>query len=177
MSKRSRPGPLFEEVRSGAAGCDVGQRLHWFCVGPDPHADVREFGATTPELEAAADWLIERGVSSVALEATGVYWIPLFEVLSERGLEAVLVHPRQTHRGSRPKTDVLDCQWIRRLHAAKLLSASFVPDDVIRPLRSFLRRRSTLAADAGRYVQQMQKAMELANCKLSAVCAASTCSP
>lgn len=149
-----------------AAGIDVGSTEHYVCVGADPDNDVRCFGTFTVELQALADWLQERGVTTVALESTEVYWIPAFEILERRGFHVILVDPRQTRRSGRPKTDVLDCQWIWRLHTAGLLSASFRPADMICEFRGYLRRRLTLARDAGRYIQQMQKALKQMNVRL-----------
>jgi transposase len=149
-----------------AGGIDVGTREHWVCVGADADDDVRSFGTFTGELQELADWLTERGVQTVALESTGIYWIPLFEFLDRRGFHVILVDPRQTRRSGRPKTDVRDCQWIWRLHAAGILSASFRPADRICEFRSYLRRRLTLARDAGRYIQQMQKALNQMNVRL-----------
>jgi transposase len=159
----------FPIVHAQAAGIDIGAGGHWVCVGEDAEADVRSFGAFTADLKALADWLRERGVTHVAMEATGVYWIPLFELLEQRGLVVILVDPRQTRRAGRPKTDVLDCQWIRRLHACGLLTASFRPAEFICRFRSYLRRRLILVQDAGRYIQQMQKALDLMNIKLHQV--------
>jgi transposase len=149
-----------------AAGIDIGAREHWVCLGSDHDADVRSFGVFTTDLQALADWLSERGVTTVALESTGIYWIPVFELLERRGFQVLLVDPRQTRRAGRPKTDVLDCQWIWRLHAAGILSPSFRPADLVCEFRGFLRRRLTLARDAGRYIQQMHKALDQMNVRL-----------
>jgi transposase len=115
-----------------------------------------------------ADWLFACGVTTVAMESTGVYWVPLFELLERRGFTVILVDPRQTRQVSgRPKTDVLDCQWIQRLHSYGLLSASFRPDDETCVLRGYLRQRQLLIADAGRSIQHIQKALEQMNVKLT----------
>lgn len=166
--KSRQPDPAtLSVVHRHAAGIDVGHADHHVCVGDDPAADVRRFGSFTSELRQLAAWLTERGVTTVAMEATGVYWIPLYELLASRGFEVLLVDPRQTSaRGCRPKTDVADCQWIRRLHAHGLLTGSFRPDDAICVLRCYLRRRLTLAGDAGRCIQQMHKALDQMNVKL-----------
>ena len=132
-SKRSRG--LLETARAMAI------RWRWppeRSAGRLP-ANVRKFGTCTVDLEQLADWLDESGVKTVAMESTGVYWIPLFELLERRGFEVFLVDPRQTRQvAGRPKTDVLDCQWIRRLHACGLLAASFRPADEVCVLRSYL---------------------------------------
>jgi transposase len=163
------------------AGIDVHAAVHWVAVPPgstppDPlhppelPPEVRSFGACTADLQQIADWLTACGVTSVAMESTGVYWIPLFELLERRGFTVLLVDPRQTRQVSgRPKSDRLDCQWIRRLHACGLLAGSFRPSDDVVVLRGYLRQRQTLIADAGRQVQHMQKALEQMNVKLTEV--------
>lgn len=165
-----------------AAGIDVHAAQHWVAVpaeaAPPPPADhppnlpphVRTFGACTADLEALADWLGACGVTTVAMESTGVYWIPLFELLERRGLQVSLVDPRQTRQVSgRPKTDVLDCQWIQRLHSYGLLAASFRPEDQVVVLRGYLRQRQMLIRYAGPHVQHLQKALEQMNVKLPEV--------
>ncbi len=165
-----------------AAGIDVHAAQHWVAVPPEaappPAADhpphlpphVRKFGACTADLEALADWLAACGVATVAMESTGVYWIPLFELLERRGFRVFLVDPRQTRQVSgRPKTDVVDCQWIQRLHSYGLLAASFRPEDQVVVLRSYLRQRQMLIRYAGRHIQHLQKALEQMNVKLAEV--------
>jgi transposase len=176
-----KPTGLAGTLRPHAAGIDVHSREHWVCVperktqnvntptaaGRLP-SNVRKFGTCTVDLEQLADWLDECGVQTVAMESTGVYWIPLFELLERRGFEVFLVDPRQTRQvAGRPKTDVLDCQWIRRLHACGLLAASFRPSDEVCVLRSYLRQRQGHIADAGRSIQHMQKALQQMNVKLT----------
>jgi transposase len=139
---------------------------------PDPALPphVRTFGACTADLEMLADWLAACGVETVAMESTGVYWIALFELLERRGFRVYLVDPRQTrHAPGRPKTDVLDGQWIQRLHSYGLLSASFRPDDQVVVLRGYLRQRQMLIGYAGQHVQHLQKALEEMNVKLTEV--------
>ena len=122
----------------------------------------------TCDLEALASWLLKCGVTTVAVQATGVCHLPLVEVLQQRGIEVIIVDPRQTtHAPGRPKTDVLECQWIQRLHAYGLLRASFVPGPEIRKLRAYERQRDMLLCYAAAHVQHMQKALELMNCKLT----------
>lgn len=150
-----------------AAGIDIGATEHWVAVPPD-HAlqPVRRFGTCTPDLDALADWLLDCGVTSVAMESTGVYWIPLFELLESRGIQGILVDPRQAKRApGRPKTDVLDCQWLQRLHAYGLLAGAFRPEDQVCVLRGYLRHRHMLISDAARHIQHMQKALELMHIK------------
>jgi hypothetical protein len=131
---------------------------------------VRCFGTCTADLEMLADWLRQCGVTTVAMEATGVYWIALFELLERRGFEVYLVDPRQSKRApGRPKTDVLDCQWLQRLHSYGLLTPSFRPADQVVVLRSYLRQRQMLITYGGQHIQHMQKALEQMNVKLAEV--------
>jgi transposase len=177
-SKASRSLPVdaplmpaeLEQVNVNAAGIDVGATMHFVCVpqGRDPQP-VRSFGAFTADLEAIADWLKQCGVTTVAMEATGVYWIPLFELLERRGFEAKLVEPSRLKHVPGRKSDVLDCQWIQQLHTFGLLCGSFRPEDSICVLRSFVRQRQTLVRSAARCVQHMQKALTQMNVKLQHV--------
>jgi transposase len=117
-----------------------------------------------------ADWLTQCGVKTIAMESTGIYWIPLFELLEARGFEVLLVEPRQSrHAPGRPKSDVLDCQWLQRLHSYGLLTASFRPAEKVVVLRSYLRQRQMLIRYSGQHVQHMQKALEQMNVKLAEV--------
>jgi transposase len=131
---------------------------------------VRRFGANSCDLVAIADWLKECGVTTVAMESTGVYWIPLYELLESRGFEVWLVEPGQLSRcGARPKTDVLDAQWIQRLHAYGLLRPSFRPPDAVLALRGYHRQRQVQIRFAASHTQHMQKALEQTNVKLTEV--------
>src|SRR5215468_264411 len=145
-----------------AAGIDVGADAHWVCVPADRDAEpVRRFGTCTADLEAIAAWLQACGVTTVALESTGVYWIPLYELLAARGLQVLLVDARQLARApGRPKTDPHDCQWIQRLHSYGLLAAAFRPADQVVVLRAYLRQRQMLIGYGGQHIQHMQKALE-----------------
>jgi transposase len=181
----TKPRPAVDDpglriANAHAAGIDVHSREHWVCVPagsaparPKNHpahlpAHVRAFKTCTPDLEQLADWLFACGITTIAMEATGVYWIALFELLERRGFQVILVDPRQTRQVSgRPQSDVLSCQWIQRLHSYGLLSASFRPDDETCVLRGYLRQRQLLIADAGRSTQHMQKALEQMNVKLA----------
>ncbi len=130
-----------------AGGVDLGLRTHWAAAPPLPDGtpQVAEFDTYTDGLEALADWLAQHGVTTVALEATGVYWEPLFAILEERGFAVLLVAPTYTSGiKGRPKTDRLDCQWIQRLHAHGLLPASFRPPADVAVLRHYLRQRAEL---------------------------------
>src|SRR5579864_219396 len=163
-----------------AAGIDVHSREHWVAVPVScarvaakdhpPHlpAHVRKFDTCTADLELLADWLAACGITTVAMESTGVYWVPLFELLERRGFEVFLVDPRQTRQVSgRPKTDVLDCQWIQRLHSYGLLAPSFRPSDEVCVQRGYLRQRHMLIGNAARSIQHIQKALEQMNIKLT----------
>jgi transposase len=165
-----------------AAGIDVHAAVHFVAVAPadvpagfvNPDAQlpagVRKFGANTGDREALAAWLKACAVTTVARESTGVYWIPLYELLASLGWDVILVGPRQTkHAPGRPKSDVLDCQWIRRLHSYGLLTASFRPADEIVVWRGFQRQRDLLVRYAAQQVQHLQKALEEMNVKLTEV--------
>jgi transposase len=117
-----------------------------------------------------ADWLAQCGIQTIAMESTGIYWVPLFELLESRGFEVFLVNPRQSrHVPGRPKSDVHDCQWLQRLHSYGLLTASFRPADQVVVLRSYLRQRQMLIRYAGQHAQHMHKALEEMNVKLPEV--------
>jgi transposase len=154
-----------------AAGIDVGADAHWVCVPADRDPEpVRRCGTCTADLEALAAWLQACGVTTVAMEATGVYWIPLYELLEARGLQVLLVDARQVARApGRPKTDAKDCQWIQRLHSYGLLAAAFRPANQVVVLRAYLRQRDMLVTYAGQHIQHMQKALEQLNVKLTEV--------
>ena len=152
-----------------AAGIDIGSWSHWVCVGTDASA-LREFAAHTDGLHAVVAFLHEQQVTTVAMESTGVYWIPLYELLEAEGFEVLLVDPSYTKQvRGRPKSDRLDCQWIYRLHSVGLLAAAFRPDEKTCQLRSYLRQRANLVRYAGQHTQHMQKALEQMNLKLTEI--------
>ena len=164
--------PQLKRVNLDAAGIDIGAEEHWVAVPPSRDTegrDVRRFGAFTGELYALADWLKQCGIQTVAMESTGVYWIPLYELLVERGFEVRLVDARQAKNVPGRKTDVLDCQWLQELHTYGLLRGAFRPVDQVCILRSYLRQRSMLVSYASHHIQHMQKALEQMNLKLSHV--------
>jgi transposase len=164
------PTPL-KLVNPDAAGIDVHSDMHMVCVPADRDPNpVRQFGANTVDLHQIAAWLKACGVKTVALESTGVYWIALFELLESEGFEVHLVEPGQLSRcGARPKTDVLDAQWIQRLHSYGLLRGSFRPPDSVLALRAYWRQRQMQVRYAANHVQHMQKALEQMNVKLTVV--------
>jgi transposase len=172
MSKRGRSQgrSQLRRINSQAAGIDIGSASHWVAIDPSlTEQPVREFAAYTNDLYALADWLIEHEIKTVAMEATGVYWIALFEVLRDRGLEVCLVDARATKQVAGRKSDISDCQWIQELHSYGLLKQAFVPGAEIATLRSYVRQRDRWVADAGRAIQHMQQALELMNVKLTEV--------
>jgi hypothetical protein len=137
-----------DEVFPNAAGIDVGGSSHWVAVPPRSSAEpVREFGAMTDDLNAMATWLIACGVDTVALESTGVYWIPVFEVLEQRGLKVWLVDARQMKYVPGRKSDVQDCQWLQKLMSLGFLRAAFRPDVEVCELRAVARQRDILVAE------------------------------
>ncbi len=154
----SRPDPL-DLVHPHAAGIDLGSERHFVAVPADRcDAPVQSFACFTADLYRMANWMKECGITTVAMEATGVYWVPVFQVLETRGFQVWLVNPRHLKNVPGRKTDVQDCQWIQRLHSYGLLSSSFRPDDATCVLRSYVRQRSTLVEQSTRHVQRMQKA-------------------
>jgi transposase len=185
---------LLQTLHPHAAGIDIGAAEVWVAVPPgsvppgctppgvfpldDGLADVaadtrdraRRFGTFTADLQAIAAWLRQCSVTTVAMEATGVYWIPLYDLLQCEGFAVLLVDPQQVRRApGRPKTDKLDCLWIQRLHSLGLLTAAFRPEEKVRVWRSYQRHRANLVDDASRHVLRLQKALEQMNVKLTEV--------
>jgi hypothetical protein len=174
---RRRPSPkprtsphALERLHPHAAGIDCGSAEHFVAVPPDrdPTA-VRSFPTFTADLYRLADWLTACRVTHVAMEATGVYWIPIFEILDARGFQVILVNARHVKNLPGRKRDVSDCEWIRDLHILGLLRGSFRPADGIVALRGYLRHRATLIESAGSLVQRMQKALVQMNLQLPLV--------
>lgn len=167
-SKRGggKTGPL-RVMYPDSAGIDVGSREHFVCVpGDRDEQSVRSFGACTADLHALATWLKRCKIKQVAMEATGVYWIPLFEVLERAGFEVILVNGAQTANAKARKSDVLDCQWIQQLMSYGMLRGSFRPADAFCAIRAMVRQRATLIRDAQREVQHMDKALVQMNVQL-----------
>src|SRR5919197_1154962 len=141
-------------VHEHAAGIDVGSRFHVVAVAADATSEpVQTFQAFTADLNRMADWLICVGVTTVAMESTGVYWVPVYEILEQRGLEVILVNACDTRTVPGRKTDVNDAQWLQRLHACGLLRASFRPGREIAALRTFLRLRERHLDYAAAHIQ------------------------
>ena len=158
-------------INPNAAGVDVGAKMHVVAVPCDRDPQpVRTFGAFTPDLHEMAAWLKRCGIQTVALESTGIYWISLYEVLEQYGFEVRVVNARHVKRvPGRTKTDVLDCQWIQKLHSFGLLNGSFRPDQQIRKLRTYMRLRDNLVVGSTQAVHHMQKALFEMNVQLSNV--------
>ena len=160
--------PGMEILHPNAAGIDIGSESHFVSVPPDRDTDpVQEFGSWTADLERMAEWLTSCGIKTVAMQATGVYWIAAYDVLEEHGLEVFLVNARDTRNLPGRKTDVQESQWLRKLHTYGLLRNSFRPPDEIRAVRTIWRVRGRLVQDAARYVQHMQKALTTMNVQLA----------
>jgi len=157
-------------VNPNAAGIDLGADYHWVSVpeGRDS-LSVRRFACFTADLHELANWLKHCGIQTVAMESTGVYWIPVFQILETAGFEVKLVNARHVQTVPGRKSDVLDCQWLRQLHSYGLLSGSFRPDDPICVLRSYIRQRDTLIKSASAHIQRMQKALTQMNGQLHRV--------
>lgn len=169
---KTRRVSKISEVQRNAAGIDVGAESHYVAVPQDSDEEpVRNFGAFTGDLYRLADWLEVCGIELVAMESTGVYWIPLFQVLEERGFDVKLVDPQRLRSVPGRKTDVVDCQWLQQLHSYGLLAGAFRPSEQIRQLRSYLRQRSMLIKYASQHIQHMQKALTQMNIKLQHVVA------
>jgi transposase len=159
-----------EEVFPRAAGIDVGASSHWVAVPAAASQEpVRAFGAMTDDLHALADWLLACGVDTVALESTGVYWIPVYEVLEQRGLTVWLVDARQLKYVPGRKSDVQDCQWLQKLMSLGLLRAAWRPGDAVCVVRAVVRQREVLLKEQASWVQRMQKALVQMNLQLTEV--------
>lgn len=159
-----------DEVFPNAAGIDVGASSHWVAVPAHrTEESVREFGAMTDDLSALADWLLACGVDTVALESTGVYWIPVYEMLEQRGLKVWLVDARQMKYVPGRKSDVQDCQWLQKLMCLGFLRAAFRPDAEVCVVRAVARQREVLLTEQARWVQRMQKALVQMNLQLTEV--------
>ncbi|HNM06487.1 MAG TPA: IS110 family transposase, partial [Leptospiraceae bacterium] len=148
-------------------GIDIGSREHYAAVPEDrSETSVRSFKTFTSDLYALADWLKECRIDTVVMESTGVYWIPVFQILEERGFQVCLVNARHAKNVPGRKSDVSDCQWLQRLHSFGLLSASFQPDEMTRRLRAYLRQRDGLVRYAASHIQHMQKSLTQMNIQL-----------
>lgn len=158
----------FDYVNLNAAGIDIGSKSHFVAIphGRDDHC-VREFSTFTNSLIELVNWLKKVGITTVAMESTGVYWIPVYDMLEEHGFEVLLVNARHIKNVPGRKTDVLDCQWIQQLHTYGLLRGSFRPKDKILQMRTLMRHRGTLIEYAASHVQHIQKSLSLMNVQLN----------
>ena len=160
----------LEVVHSDAAGIDIGNQTHYVAVPPNRDSQpVRRFGCTTAELKAMAAWLKECRIGTVAMQSTGVYWIPVYDTLEEAGFEVYLVNARDTKNLPGKKTDVQESQWVMKLHTYGLLRNSFRPTQEIRMARNYWRQRDDLVKSAGRHIQRIQKVLTQMNVQLANV--------
>src|SRR5438874_4212080 len=160
--------PGWEIVHRNVAGIDVGNESHFVCVDPQRATpSVREFGSWTAALKETVEWLKSCGVQRVVMQTTGVYWIPLRDVLEQAGLEVAVVNARTTKNLPGRKSDVQECQWLRKLDIYGLLRASFQVPETIRAIRTIWRLRERWVQEAARAIQQMQKALILMNVQLA----------
>jgi transposase len=162
----------LQHLNVNAAAIDIGSTSHFVAVpeGRDT-VNVREFATFTADLHRLADWLTACGVDTVVMESTAVYWIPVFELLEQRGFKVLLVNARHVKNVTGRKSDVLDCQWLQQLHTYGLLNGAFRPDDQIVVLRSYLRQRAMLVQYASAHILHMQKALQQMNVLLHHVVA------
>ncbi len=170
QKSKSRTNSGLRVVHPNAAGLDIGAEEIWASLPPDRGEEtVRCFGTYTEDLYALADWLQANQVDTVAMESTGVYWIPVFEILEARGLQVLVVNARQIKHVPGRKSDIQDCQWIQQLHAYGLLNGSFRPEADIVVLRAYLRQREMLIEHRAAHIQHMHKALTQMNVQLSQV--------
>jgi transposase len=171
MAKTKRKHRKLERslpvMRSNAGGVDIGATEIWVAVPADRDTEsVRSFPSFTQDLHALADWLQLCRIDTVAMESTGVYWIPLFQILEARGIEVHLVNAQHVHHVPGRKSDVLDCQWLQYLHSVGLLRASFRPEQSVCEIRSLMRHRESLVQIASVHVQHMQKSLDQMNLQI-----------
>jgi len=171
MAKKSKKmDPRIRQLNPNAAGIDIGSKRHYVAVPADrDDQPVRNFGCLTPDLHQMAKWLKACRIDTVAIESTGVYWIPVVAVLESYGLDVKLVDAYKVKNVPGRKTDVQDCQWLAELHSFGLLSGAFRPDSQIQVLRSYWRHRETLVIACATQIHLMQKALEQMNVQLHKV--------
>lgn len=171
LARKIQADDISLEVKHpDAAGIDIGNETHYVAVPPSRDADpVRRFGCVTGELRAMAAWLKQCGIRTVAMQSTGVYWIPVYDVLEQAGLEVYLVNARETKNLPGKKTDVLESQWLMKLHTYGLLRNSFRPAQEVRMLRTYWRQRNDHVQSAVRHIHRMQKTLTQMNVQLANV--------
>ena len=155
-------------IHPDAGGIDVGSRSHFVAINQE-QKDVREFGVYAEDLKALAKWLMDNNITTVAMESTGSYWQNLYVELIQSGIEVVLTNGKFTKNINRKKTDVLDCQWIQKLHSLGLLPASFLPDNATETLRTYCRHRSNMIDQRADASHKMQKFLKYLNFRLDVV--------
>ncbi len=157
----------LDYINTNAAGIDIGSRSHHVAIPENRGGEtVREFFTFTNSLIELVNWLKAAGITTVAMESTGVYWVPVYDMLEKHGFEVLLVNARHIKNVPGRKTDVIDCQWIQQLHSYGLLRGSFRPKEKILKMRTLMRHRSMLVEYAASHVQHMQKALSLMNIQL-----------
>jgi transposase len=160
MSRRRYQPTGLPIINDKAAAIDIGSRFHVAAVPPNLCDDpVQTFQAFTADLQRMANWLLSLGIETVAMESTGVYWIPAYEILEDRGIEVIVANARESRAVPGRKSDVNDAQWLQRLHACGLLRASFRPDREIAALRSYLRLRERHLDYAAAHIQHMRSGL------------------
>src|ERR1700694_1801308 len=166
---QSEDGSL-EMIHPDAAGIDIGNESHYVAVPPTRDSQpVRRFGCTTAELKALANWLKQCAIRTIAMQSTGVYWVAVYDILEEAGLEVYLVNARETKNLPGRKSDVQESQWLMKLHTYGLLRNSFRPSQEVRTMRTYWRQRNDLVRAAGRHIQRIQKALTQMNLQLANV--------
>ena len=173
MSKATVQGEeimSLDVVHPHAAGIDIGNAEHYVAVPPDrDEQSVRTFACFTEDLNKMADWLIQCGTKTVAMQSTGVYWLPVYEILIQRGLEVFLVNARHTKNLPGRKSDVQECRWLMKLHTYGLLNNSFRPTEEICVLRTDWRQRDDHVKEASASIQRMQKVLTEMNVRIANV--------
>lgn len=167
MSKKKSKSSGLQIIKNNAAGIDLGSKSHWVCCpSTKGEQEVREFKSDTTSLVELAQYLRGMGITSVAMESTGVYWIPLFELLNESGFEVILTDTRMLSKVPGRKTDILDCQWIQQLHSCGLLKGAFRPEDDIVKFRALARMKKTLVSEQSDWLRRMQKELDQMNIRV-----------
>jgi transposase len=168
--KTGREKQSFQLLNPNAAGIDIGSEFHYVAVPPDrDEKPVRKFACFTADIHNMAVWLKQCGIETIAMESTGVYWIPPFQILESYGFDVKLINAREVKNMPGRKTDVQDCQWLQQLHTYGLLTASFRPDNSTCIIRSYLRQRDSLVKNASTHINRMQKALIQMNIQLHKV--------
>ena len=166
-SKSHRRRARLKVINARSAGIDIGSRFHLVAVPAELDSEpVRKFSSFTVDLIALVEWLLTVGINTVAMESTGIYWVPLYEILVDKGIEVFLVNARHAKNVPGRKTDICDAQWLQQLHSYGLVRASFRPDHVITELRAYIRQRDQLVRYRSSHQQHMQKALMQMNLQL-----------